>query len=75
MDCISHQGTLMKDRISLIAAAAGGFMLSIAVTSIIHAAPVSSLKSPTRVETLRVASLHQSDSHASRRLRMEKITK
>jgi hypothetical protein len=34
----------MKDNISLIAAAAGGFMLSIAATSIINAAPVNTLK-------------------------------
>lgn len=34
----------MKDSISLIAAAAGGFMLSIAAASIISAAPVTSLK-------------------------------
>lgn len=33
----------MKDRISLIAAAAGGFMLSIAIAGIIKAAPVTSL--------------------------------
>lgn len=34
----------MRDNISLIAAAAGGFMLSIAATSIINAAPVTTLK-------------------------------
>lgn len=41
----------MKDRLSLIAAAAGGFMLSIAAASIIHAAPVTSLKSPPRMSS------------------------
>lgn len=66
----------MKDRISLIAAAAGGFMLSVAASSIIHAAPVTSLKSPTRVETSHAKSLHQSVSRTSdRRSRMEKLTK
>ncbi|MGL5923617.1 MAG: hypothetical protein ACRC32_11970 [Chroococcidiopsis sp.] len=35
----------MKDPISLVAAAAGGLMLSLAAASIIHAAPVKALKS------------------------------
>lgn len=47
----------MKDRISLIAAAAGGLMLSLAVTSIIHAAPVTALKSLPHVKTLAVTSV------------------
>ena len=50
----------MKDPISFLAAAAGGFMLSLAISSIINAAPIASLKAPTRVETLHVTSLHQS---------------
>jgi hypothetical protein len=47
----------MKDRISLIAAAAGGLMLSLAVTSIIHAAPVTALKSLPHVNTLQATSV------------------
>lgn len=47
----------MKDRISLIAAAAGGLMLSLAVTSIIHAAPVTALKSLPHVNTLHATSV------------------
>lgn len=43
-NCIFASGILMRDNISLIAAAAGGFMLSIAATSIINAAPVTTLK-------------------------------
>ena len=34
----------MRDNISLIAAAVGGFMLTIAVAGIVKAAPVNSLK-------------------------------
>lgn len=51
-NCVFDWKSLMKDRISLIAAAAGGLMLSLAASSIIHAAPVTSLKSPSSVETL-----------------------
>lgn len=47
----------MKDRISLIAAAAGGLMLSLAVTSIIHAAPVTALKSLPHINTLHAISV------------------
>lgn len=36
----------MKDNISLIAAAAGGFALSIAISGILKAAPVTSLNTP-----------------------------
>lgn len=52
----------MKDNISLIAAAAGGFMLSIAAAGIIGAAPVTSLKSQpissTSVEQLQLKPVH-----------------
>ena len=43
--------SVMKDYLSLIAAAAGGFMLSLAASSIINAAPVTSLKLPNVVQT------------------------
>ena len=49
--------SVMKDYLSLIAAAAGGFMLSLAASSIINAAPVTSLKLPNVVPT---TSLQQS---------------
>lgn len=49
----------MKDPLFLIAAAAGGFMLSLATASIIHATPVTSLKSSPGVETLHPTSLQQ----------------
>ena len=48
----------MKDPLFLIAAAAGGFMLSLATASIIHATPVTSLKS-SPYQTLRTTSLQQ----------------
>lgn len=42
----------MKDNISLIAAAAGGFMISIAVAGILRAAPVQSLQAqPSSIST------------------------
>ena len=44
----------MKDPLFFIAAATGGFMLSLATASIIHATPVTSL------ETLGATSLQQS---------------
>ncbi len=50
----------MKDPLFLIAAAAGGFMLSLATASIIHATPVTSLKSSPSVERLHTTSLQQS---------------
>lgn len=50
----------MKDYLSLIAAAAGGFMLSIAASSIINAAPVTSLKSLPSVGTFHTTSLQHS---------------
>lgn len=49
----------MKDPLFLIAAAAGGFMLSLATASIIHATPVTSLKSSPNVETLYAMPLQQ----------------
>lgn len=42
---------LMKDHLSLIAAAAGGFMFSIAAAGIIKAAPVISLNTPPSFTT------------------------
>lgn len=39
----------MKDNISLIAAAAGGFMLSMALTGILHGTPVTSLSKHVQV--------------------------
>lgn len=49
----------MKDPLFLIAAATGGFMLSLALSSIVHATPVISLKS-SPYQTLRATSLQQS---------------
>lgn len=49
----------MKDPLFFIAAAAGGFMLSLATSSIIHATPVISLKLSPNVETLHTTSLQQ----------------
>ncbi|MEA5572359.1 hypothetical protein [Calothrix sp. UHCC 0171] len=44
----------MKDKFSLIAAAAGGFMLSVALTSILRGTPVTSLHAQTTVRPLSV---------------------
>lgn len=44
----------MKDNISLIAAAAGGFMLSMALTGILHGTPVTSLSKHVHVESYSV---------------------
>ena len=51
ISCICDRLNVMKDNLSLIAAAAGGFMLSLAASSIINAAPVTSLKLPNVVQT------------------------
>ncbi len=47
----------MKDNFSLIAAATGGFMLSVALTGILHGSPVTSLKSVSHVHSGTVANL------------------
>ena len=49
----------MKDPLFLIGAATGGFMLSLAASSIIHATSVISLKSSPSVETLHTKHLEQ----------------
>lgn len=49
----------MKDPFFLIGAAAGGFMLSLAASSIIHATPVISLKSSPSVEILHTKTLER----------------
>jgi len=46
----------MKDNISLIAAAAGGFMLSVALSSILRGAPVTAWQGQS---SIRVASVTQ----------------
>jgi hypothetical protein len=51
----------VKDNFSLIAAATGGFMLSIALTGILHGSPVTSLQTVSHVNSgtmmnLRIAS-------------------
>lgn len=47
----------MKDNISLIAAAAGGFMLSVALTGILRGSPVASLQNQPSFHPLTVAAL------------------
>ena len=47
----------MKDNISLIAAATGGFMLSIAIAGILRAAPVTGLKVQPSPNTAQVSDL------------------
>lgn len=47
----------MKDNISLIAAAAGGFMLSIAIAGIIKGVPVISLNAQPSLNSTPVADL------------------
>lgn len=41
----------MKDNLSLIAAAAGGFMLSVTLASILHGAPVSAWQGKANVHS------------------------
>lgn len=48
----------MKDHISLIAAAAGGFMLSVALTGILRGTPVTSLSGQSGMHLTNVTDLH-----------------
>lgn len=48
----------MKDNLSLIAAAAGGFMLAIAASGIIKSAPVAALNAPPNLNSTQVSNLH-----------------
>jgi hypothetical protein len=50
----------MKDPISLVAAAAGGLMFSLTAASIIHAAPVTALKSQPNVGVFHGTTLQRS---------------
>ncbi|NEU72927.1 hypothetical protein PI95_010220 [Hassallia byssoidea VB512170] len=45
----------MKDNLSLIVAAAGGFMLSVALTGILRGAPVTSLQAKSSFHPVSVA--------------------
>ncbi|MBW4642573.1 MAG: hypothetical protein KME23_06125 [Goleter apudmare HA4340-LM2] len=47
----------MKDHISLIAAAAGGFMLSVALTGILRGTPVTSLPGQSSLRLANVTDL------------------
>ncbi|GAB1538261.1 hypothetical protein NUACC21_09190 [Scytonema sp. NUACC21] len=47
----------MKDNFSLIAAAAGGFMLSVALTGILHGSPVVSWQAHSTVQAMTVTTL------------------
>jgi hypothetical protein len=47
----------VKDNFSLIAAAAGGFMLSVALTGVLRGAPVASLEGNPNFHPLTVATL------------------
>ena len=47
----------MKDNLSLIVAAAGGFMLSVALTGILRGAPVTSLQGQSSFRPATVAAL------------------
>lgn len=48
----------MKDNMSLVAAAAGGFMVSVALTGILRGAPVSSVRAETHFNSSTVAYVH-----------------
>jgi hypothetical protein len=48
----------VKDHISLIAAAAGGFMLSVALTGILRGTPVTSLSGQSSIHLTNVTDLH-----------------
>jgi hypothetical protein len=50
----------MKDPISLVAAATGGLMLSLAAASIIHAAPITALKSQPNLNVSHKTTLQRS---------------
>ncbi len=47
----------MKDNISLIAAAAGGFMLSVALSGILRGAPVTVWQGPTSLNSYSVTNV------------------
>ena len=51
---------MMKDPISLVAAATGGLMLSLAAASIIHAAPMTALKSQPHLSVSHKTTLQRS---------------
>ena len=48
---------MVKDKISLIAAAAGGFMLFVAMSGILQGAPVMALRSQHSFDSTKVADL------------------
>ena len=48
---------MVKDKISLIAAAAGGFMLFVAISGILQGAPVMALRSQHSFDSTKVAGL------------------
>ncbi|MBD2415474.1 hypothetical protein FACHB389_19260 [Nostoc calcicola FACHB-389] len=47
----------MKDNLTLIAAATGGFMLSVALAGILRGTPVTALQEQSSVRTMTVANL------------------
>ncbi|TVP60707.1 MAG: hypothetical protein EA343_16455 [Nodularia sp. (in: Bacteria)] len=48
----------MKDNISLIAAATGGFMLSVALSGLLRGTPMTAWQLPFSVHSAMVTSLH-----------------
>jgi hypothetical protein len=53
----------VKDNLSLIAAAAGGFMLSVALAGILRGTPVTSWQGQSSVSTYPVANVRIVDKH------------
>ena len=58
----------MKDNLTLIAAATGGFILSVALASILRGAPVTAWQEQSSFRTTTFANLQKSELKASRLL-------
>jgi hypothetical protein len=54
---------MVKDKISLVAAAAGGFMLFVSLSAILQGAPVTALQAQHRLNSTEVADLQLQKAH------------
>ncbi|MGB3755561.1 MAG: hypothetical protein WBA07_04210 [Rivularia sp. (in: cyanobacteria)] len=54
---------MVKDKISLVAAAAGGFMLFVALSGILQGAPVTALQAQDSFDSIKVTDLQLQKVH------------
>ncbi|MEH2163707.1 MAG: hypothetical protein V7K38_22355 [Nostoc sp.] len=64
----------MKDNLTLIAAATGGFILSVALAGILRGAPITGWQEQSSFRTTNFANLQKSELKASRLLPREDAT-